>query len=59
MKETAKKQKGWAVMFIFWNLALLIVILVLLFQLYIQRLDTGTIAKVCAQAAVEAVQNLK
>lgn len=59
MKAEAQKQKGWAVMFIFWNLGLLIVILVLLFQLYLQRLDTGTIAQVCAEAAVEAVKNLK
>jgi hypothetical protein len=59
MKDTAQKQKGWAVMFILWNLGLLIAILALLFQLHMERLDTGTVAAACAEAAVSAVKNLK
>lgn len=56
---TPNKQGGWAVMFIIWNCALLVAILVLLFQLHLERVDSGTIANACAQAAVDAVKNLK
>ena len=56
---TPNKQGGWAVMFIIWNFALLVAILVLLFQLHLERVDAGTIANACAQAAVNAVTSLK
>jgi hypothetical protein len=53
------KQAGWAVMFILWNLGLLVAIIVLLIQLHVERLDTGTVAQACAEAAVSAVKSLK
>ncbi len=46
-------------MFILWNLGLLVAIIVLLIQLHIERLDTGTVAKACAEAAVTAVKTIK
>lgn len=55
----SNRQAGWAVMFILWNLGLLVAIIVLLIQLHIERLDTGTVAKACAEAAVTAVKTIK
>ncbi|MFA5947190.1 MAG: hypothetical protein WC813_04170 [Patescibacteria group bacterium] len=50
------KRKGWAIMFLLWNLGLLIAVIVLLVQLYQTRVDTKTIAKACAEAAVAAIK---
>jgi cell division septal protein FtsQ len=56
MPEQSNKRKGWAIMFLLWNLGLLIAVIVLLVQLYQTRVDTKTIAKVCAEAAVSAMK---
>lgn len=53
--QTNNRQAGWAVIFIFWNFALLIAIIVLLVQLFQTRIDAKTVADACAEAAVSAV----
>jgi len=56
MPEQPNKRKGWAIMFLFWNLGLLIAVIVLLAQLYMTRIDANTIAKACAEAAVATIK---
>ncbi|MFA5945589.1 MAG: hypothetical protein WC802_01610 [Patescibacteria group bacterium] len=54
--EPKTTHRGWAIMFILWNFGLLIAIIVLLVQLNQSRVDTKTIAKACAEAAVSAIK---